>query len=51
MILTTERADARSRPEEQLGELFSEGFPQFITGDRLVKEYLGRVREFSRPWI
>ncbi|MGW2745675.1 hypothetical protein [Streptomyces sp. NPDC001450] len=46
MILTAERADARGRPKEQLAELFSEGFPQFITADRLVKEYIGRVREY-----
>ncbi|MER5374480.1 GNAT family N-acetyltransferase [Streptomyces sp. NPDC002553] len=44
MILTTERADAREWPREPLAELFSEGFPAFITADRLVKEYIGRVR-------
>lgn len=27
-------------------ELFSEGFPDFITADRLVKEYIGRVGEW-----
>ena len=46
MIHTTERSDARKRPDEQLAELFSEGFPQFITADQQVKEYIGRVREF-----
>ncbi|MFF3741796.1 GNAT family N-acetyltransferase [Streptomyces sp. NPDC002566] len=46
MILTTERADAREWPREPLAELFSEGFPAFITADRLVKEYIGRVREW-----
>ncbi|MFJ9739827.1 GNAT family N-acetyltransferase [Streptomyces sp. NPDC101166] len=46
MILTTERADAREWPREPLAELFSEGFPPFITADRLVKEYIGRVREW-----
>ncbi|MER5752792.1 GNAT family N-acetyltransferase [Streptomyces sp. NPDC002088] len=46
MILTTERTNARTWPEEQLAELFSEGFPQFITADRLGKEYIGRVREW-----
>ncbi|MFJ1736599.1 GNAT family N-acetyltransferase [Streptomyces sp. NPDC088254] len=46
MILTTERADAHEWPQEPLAELFSEGFPAFITADRLVKEYIGRVREW-----
>jgi GNAT superfamily N-acetyltransferase len=46
MISTAERSDARNRPDEQLAELFSEGFPQFITADRLVTQYIGRVREF-----
>ncbi|MEU0408682.1 GNAT family N-acetyltransferase [Streptomyces griseorubiginosus] len=46
MIFSVERSDARDRPAEQLAELFSEGFPQFITADRLVKQYIGRVREF-----
>lgn len=27
-------------------ELFSEGFPEFTSADRLVKEYIGRVREW-----
>ncbi|WP_437090638.1 hypothetical protein [Streptomyces sp. enrichment culture] len=38
-----ERTDARTWPDEQMKELFSEGFPEFITADRLVKEYMGRV--------
>lgn len=46
MISTPVRSDARKWPDEQLAELFGEGFPPFITGDRLVKEYIGRVREF-----
>ncbi|MFG3148823.1 GNAT family N-acetyltransferase [Streptomyces sp. NPDC048243] len=41
-----ERTDARAWPDEQLKELFSEGFPEFISADRLVKEYIGRVREW-----
>lgn len=45
MISTPVRSDARKWPDEQLAELFSEGFPSFITADRLVKEYIGRVRE------
>ena len=50
MIFTVERSDARDWPAEQLAELFSEGFPQFITADRLVKQYIGRVREFFPEW-
>ncbi|MET9502239.1 hypothetical protein ABZY42_10985 [Streptomyces sp. NPDC006622] len=46
MILRTERTDARSWPREQLAELFSEGFPAFITADPVSKEYIGRVREW-----
>lgn len=46
MALTIERSDARTWPEEQMEELFSEGFPDFIVADRLVKEYIGRVREW-----
>lgn len=46
MILKVERTDARTWPDEHLKELFSEGFPEFITADRLVKEYIGRVREW-----
>ncbi|MET9736093.1 hypothetical protein ABZZ79_37375 [Streptomyces sp. NPDC006458] len=45
MTLTSERADARTWAEEQLAELFGEGFPEFITADQLVKRYIGRVRE------
>ena len=50
MIFTVERSDAQDWPAEQLAELFSEGFPQFITADRLVKQYIGRVREFFPEW-
>lgn len=46
MALKIERTDARTWPDEQLTELFSEGFPEFITADRLVKEYIGRVGEW-----
>ncbi|MFG2449237.1 GNAT family N-acetyltransferase [Streptomyces sp. NPDC048512] len=46
MALKIERTDARAWPDEQLKELFSEGFPEFISADRLVKEYIGRVREW-----
>ncbi|CAM5636075.1 hypothetical protein [Streptomyces viridochromogenes] len=46
MILKVERTDARTWPDEQMKELFSEGFPEFITADRLVKQYIGRVGEW-----
>ncbi|MER6331309.1 hypothetical protein ABT298_18670 [Streptomyces sp. NPDC001034] len=46
MKLITERFDAREWPDEQLEELFSEGFPEFITADRLAKQYIGRIREW-----
>ncbi|MEU6485535.1 GNAT family N-acetyltransferase [Streptomyces sp. NPDC046887] len=46
MTWTVERTDARDRPQEQLERLFSEGFPEFITADRVVTEYIGRVREW-----
>ncbi|MGA5117634.1 hypothetical protein [Streptomyces pseudogriseolus] len=46
MHLTIEKTGAREWDEAHLKELFSEGFPEFITADRLVKQYIGRVREF-----
>src|ERR1044072_2191121 len=44
MISIPVRSDARKWPDEQLAELFSEGFPKFITADRLGEEYIGRGR-------
>jgi hypothetical protein len=41
-----ERTDARTWPDEQLEELFGESFPEFITADRVVPRYIGRVREW-----
>lgn len=43
MAWKTERTDARTWPDDQMKELFSEGFPAFIAADRLVKDYIGRV--------
>lgn len=40
-----ERFDTREWPAEQLDQLFSEGFPTFITSDQLAKQYIGRVQE------
>jgi len=50
VTLRIERTDARTWPVEQLKELFSESFPAFITADRLVSEYIGRVREWFPAW-
>ncbi|MFY4722299.1 hypothetical protein [Streptomyces sp. LaBMicrA B280] len=46
MKLIIERFDAREWPDEQLEELFGEGFPEFTGADQLVKRYIGRVREW-----
>ncbi|MEU3099439.1 hypothetical protein ABZ690_33180 [Streptomyces sp. NPDC006967] len=44
------RTDSRDWPDAQTKELFSEGFPEFITADRLVKEYVGRVGAWFADW-
>jgi GNAT superfamily N-acetyltransferase len=46
MTLAVERFDARPWSEEQLEPLFGGGFPEFISADQVVKEYIGRVREW-----
>ena len=46
MQTTVERFDAREWPSEQLDQLFSEGFPTFITSDQLAKQYIGRVQDY-----
>ena len=46
MRLKIEKTGARAWDEAHLKELFSEGFPEFVTADRVVKNYIGRVREF-----
>ena len=46
MRTRVERFDVREWPAEQLDQLFSEGFPTFITSDQLAKRYIGRVQEF-----
>jgi hypothetical protein len=43
---TVERTGERRRPDDQMERLFADGFPEFITADRLVKQYIGRVREW-----
>ncbi|MEU2896562.1 GNAT family N-acetyltransferase [Streptomyces sp. NPDC001273] len=44
------RTDSRDWPDAQMKELFSEGFPEFITADRLVEEYVGRVGAWFADW-
>lgn len=46
MTLTHVSTNSRKWPEHQLGALFAEGFPPFITADRAVKPLLGRIREW-----
>ncbi|WP_328841659.1 hypothetical protein [Streptomyces europaeiscabiei] len=46
MLLKIERTDSCTWQDAHLTELFSEGFPEFITADRLVKEYIGKVGEW-----
>ncbi|MFE1262963.1 hypothetical protein ACFW5X_20840 [Streptomyces albogriseolus] len=46
MRLKTGKTGARPWDEAHLKELFSEGFPEFVTADRPVKNYIGRVWEF-----
>jgi hypothetical protein len=44
MTLAVERLDARPWSDEQLEPLFGGAFPEFITADQVVKQYIGRVR-------
>jgi hypothetical protein len=48
--VTVERADAHEWSDEQMEDLFSNGFPPFIIADRLAKQYIGRVREWFPEW-
>jgi hypothetical protein len=48
--VTVERTDARKWSDEQMEDLFSNGFPPFIIADRLAKQYIGRVREWFPEW-
>lgn len=45
MTSTVETMGARERPENQMEQLFGDGWPEFITADQVVKEYIGTVRE------
>ena len=46
MRFTVERTSERDRPEDQMERLFADGFPEFITADTLIKQYIGRVRQW-----
>lgn len=50
MAVTVERTDARQWSDEQMADLFSDGFPAFITADKLARQYIGRVREWFPEW-
>jgi hypothetical protein len=50
IAVTVERTDAREWSDEQMADLFSEGFPPFITADKLAAQYIGRVREWFPEW-
>ncbi|HVA54156.1 MAG TPA: hypothetical protein VNF05_11670 [Acidimicrobiales bacterium] len=45
-----ELTSARAWTEAQMEALFAEGFPEFISGDKEVKKYIGRVRESFREY-
>jgi len=50
IAVTVERSDARQWSDAQMADLFSDGFPAFITADRLAKQYIDRVREWFPEW-
>ncbi|NNN02366.1 MAG: hypothetical protein HKL86_11095 [Acidimicrobiaceae bacterium] len=45
-----ELSSARSWSEEEMEDLFAEGFPEFIDGDKEVKKYIARVRESFKEY-
>lgn len=48
--VTVLRTDAREWTEQQNADLFSDGFPAFISADRLAEEYYSRVRAYFPEW-
>lgn len=48
--VTAVRTDAREWTDEQMTDLYSDGFPEFISADKLAKQYIGRVREWFPEW-
>ncbi len=45
MTLTVETMGARDRLDEQIEQLFGDGWPEFITADREAKQHIGTVRQ------
>lgn len=43
--MTVETMGARDRPDGQIAQLFGEGWPAFISADRVVEQHIGTVRE------
>ena len=50
MAVSVERTDARQWSDEQLADLFSDGFPEFIVADKLAAQYIDRVRAWFPEW-
>jgi hypothetical protein len=48
--MTVLRTDAREWTDEQMADLYSDGFPEFIIADKLAKQYIDRVREWFPQW-
>jgi hypothetical protein len=44
------RTDAREWSDEQLADLYSDGFPEFIVADKLAAQYIDRVRAWFPEW-
>jgi GNAT superfamily N-acetyltransferase len=44
MTSTVELMHARHRPDEQISQLFGDGWPPFITADQVAKQHIGEVR-------
>ncbi len=45
MTSTVETMGARERSEDQMEQLFGDGWPEFIAADQVVEEYIGTVRQ------
>jgi hypothetical protein len=50
MTITVVRTDSHEWTDAQMADLYSDGFPAFITADKLAKQYIGRVREWFPEW-
>jgi GNAT superfamily N-acetyltransferase len=44
MTLSVEIMTARARPDDQIEQLFGDGWPAFITADHVVTQHIGKVR-------